>query len=181
MGRPSPEDFLDGKVTSDGRICLPVPRADDELTPVMLLLDEHLSTNEAAPPMRTMLGWPVEVQLSEPPGMHELTAAGANDEEPNNARLPPPKTYMLTRHRPTSMAMLIEEYVRFFKEIKGKDGDKIEITKRLPSPFVVSYLAFTKSKLPRVSALMTMPLVLGNGEFLATNGLDRKRKIFFCI
>src|SRR5262249_10011138 len=132
MDRPSPEDFLDEKVTSDGRICLPVPRADDELTPVMLLLDELLSTNQAAPPMRTMLGWPVEVQLSEPPGMHELTADGANDEEPNNSRLPPPKTYMLTRHCPTSMVMLIEKNVRFFKEIKGRDGCKIDAPQPLP-------------------------------------------------
>jgi hypothetical protein len=178
--RPSTAYYMDPGDEPGGRVSFPVPRADDELTPVMRLLDEQLMTGEPEPPMRSLMGWPVEVQLCEPMGMHELTAAGANDNEDEKRRLPAPKAPMFAPHDATSMALQIERYVRFTKESKTKDGNKT-VTKRLPPGFVISYLAFKQSKLPRVSTIMTMPVVLPNGEPLATNGLDRKRKIFFHI
>jgi hypothetical protein len=42
-------------------------------------------------------------------------------------------------------------------------------------------LKYHRSKLPRVHAVLTMPLVLPDGTLLATNGLDRKRRAVFRI
>jgi hypothetical protein len=170
-----------GRAAADGRPGFQVPDPDAELIPVMRLLDERLLTDEPEPPMRTVEGWPVEVRVREPVGMHELMAAGANDEEGDSGRLPAPKIHVLARHNACTMALLIERYIYFFKQLVLKDGTVIEIPKRLPSTFVTHYLDFDQSKLPRVSGLTTMPLVLPNGELLATNGLDRKRKTIFCI
>jgi hypothetical protein len=62
----------------------------------MRLLDQQLTTNELEPPMRSVDGWPVNVQLREPAALHELTPDSANNGE--NTPLPPPKTYALVRH-----------------------------------------------------------------------------------
>src|SRR5262249_44908906 len=103
--------------------------------------------------MRTVEGWPVEVRVCEPIGMHELTSAGANDNEDDSSRLPAPKIQVLARHTQCSLALLIERYMSFFKRVKRKDGTEIDIPKKLPGVFVIHYLNFDKSRLPRVSAL----------------------------
>ena len=156
-------------------------RSDGELLPVMRLLDERLSTDEAEPPMRSATGWPVEVRASEPAGLHELTASGANADEQQADRLPPPKLHTITRRTQCSMALTIERYVCFVKRVQTKDGTTLEIPKRLPALFVNHYLNYDRSRLPRATALATMPLVLPDGRFLATNGLDRARRIVFRI
>ena len=144
----------------------------------MDLLDEVFLTDEAIPPMRSINGWPVEVELRELAGFHELTAAGSNDDEAEDSRLPPPKSYILARHNAHTLALTIERYARFYQE--NPDGSRRYL--RLQEPFVVHYLEHKKSRLPRVvSSLMTTPLVLPDGELLAKNGLDRKRKTVFCI
>ena len=143
----------------------------------MELLDDVLLTNEPEPPMRSLNGWPVEVELQEPIGFHELTAGGSNDDEAAQSRLPPPKAYMLTPHNVCTLALLIERYTRFWG--KNANGDKYY--KRLDSPFVKHFLENKKSKLPRVGALMTMPIVLPDGKLLAKSGLDRALKTMFCI
>ena len=171
--RSSPETRTD-------RPQVEVPDKDGELLPVMRLLDERLSTDEAEPPMRSVTGWPVEVRASEPMGMHELTASGANDAEEDADRLPAPKLYTLAPHTQYSLALMIERYVGFVKRIH-KNGKTTEIPKRLPGVFVTHYLNNDRSRLPRVSALATMPVVLPNGRLLATNGLDRPRRTVFRI
>ena len=158
-----------------------VPHADDEMTPVMALLDKALLTDEPEPPMRSISGWPVEVELREPYGLHELTAAGSNDGDAGQSRLPPPKSYIIARHNPCSMELLIEHYAGFYLVKKQKDGGEIRLPKRLPGCFVTHYLEHKKSKLPKVSGLMTMPLVLLDGRLLASSGLDRELKTVFCI
>jgi Bifunctional DNA primase/polymerase, N-terminal len=158
-----------------------VPLPDGELLPVMRLLDQHLTTEEAEPPMRSLTGWPVEVRASEPVGMHELTAAGANAEEEPDARLPPPRIYTLAPHTQCSMALAIENYVGFVKRSRGKNGEVTEDPKRLPGVFVTHYMQYGQSRLPRVATLATMPLVLPNGKLLATNGLDHGRQTVFRV
>ena len=151
--------------TSGGTGALPEFRAPitvGELAPIMELLDDVLLTNEPEPPMRSLTGWPVEVELQEPTGFHELTASGSNDDEAAQSRLPPPKTYMLASHNACTLALLIERYARFWA--KNKQGDKYY--KRLDSAFIKHFLEFKKSKLPRVGALMTMPIVLPERQAL---------------
>ena len=121
-GKPPPDKFLDGVRTLDMRPRFPVPYPDDELTPVMGLLDEFMLTRESEPPMRSLDGWPVEVRAHAPIGMHELAAAGVNDEEMNGyTRLPPPKILTLARHTPSSMALMVERYIAFFKLVVPKN------------------------------------------------------------
>ena len=172
--RSSPETRTD-------RPQVEVPEPRRRTPPLMRLLDEHLSTDEAEPPMRSPTSWPVEVRASEPMGMHELTASGANDAEEDVDRLPAPNLYTLAPHTQCSLALTIERYVGFVKRIRRKDGATIEIPKRLPGVFVTHYLNYGGSRLPRVSALATMPIVLPNGQLLATNGLDRARRTVFRI
>ena len=159
------------------RLEFPAPSGIGELTPVMELLDAALLTKEPTPPMRSLSGWPVEVELREPAGLHELTAAGSNDDEAEESRLPPPKSYTLASHNAHTLALAIEKYARFY--VKKKGGSIVYV--RLPGSFVTSFLNFKKSKLPRVSSLMTMPLVLPSGELLAAYGLNRKLKTVFCL
>ena len=152
-------------------------RPDAEVGPVMQLLDGVLSSiNSAEPPMRDVEGWPVEVQCRETAGLHELTAEGANDEDDEKSRLPPPKHFLLTKHDKESLEVLIGDHVTFIKETK--DG---ECAVAPPAKFVAHYLKYRRSKLPRVHAVLTMPLVLPGGTLLATNGLDRLRRAVFRI
>ncbi len=177
--RGGPRQRLD--YSEDRRPRFEVPDAKGELTPVMRLLDEQLLTDEDEPPMRSADGWPVEVRVCEPIRMHELTASSANNEEGDNSRLPAPKLHTLVRHTQCSMALTIERYVAFFKRTRRKDTEVVEVPKRLPGPYVTHYLDYSKSRLPCVSALATMPLVLSNGQLLTKNGLDRARRIVFRI
>jgi hypothetical protein len=168
-----------------GRKRFPVPSTDTEKTKVMELLDEALAGIDAPePPMRDISesAIPVEVVLREPMNMHMLTKEGANsEEEKGHTRLPPPKTHMLVPHDYHSLALLIERHVQFYKVIEGKDGSVTRIPVALPKMFVEAYHAYRYSKLPRVGMVMTMPIVLPNGELLAMNGLDKKRRIVFRI
>jgi hypothetical protein len=183
--KPPPEEFLDGEKTLNMRPRFPVPYPDDELIPVMGLLDEFMLTRESEPPpMRSLDGWPVEVRAHAPIGMHELAAAGVNDEETSGyTRLPPPKLLTLARHTPSSMALMVERYVAFYKLVvpKKKGAAPAEVPKRLPATFVTHYLHFRASRLPRVWALATTPLILPNGQILAANGLVREQGVVFRI
>jgi hypothetical protein len=173
----------DNEPDDDGRKQIPAPQPDAEKAAVMRQLDELLTTDESEPPMRDLskIPLPVEVTMCEPVNMHLLESIGANSEEEKGyTRLPPPKTHMLTKHDAHSLALLIERYARFYKSVR--QGDRV---KRVPVAihdcFVQAYLVYRYSNLPRVGMVLTMPLVLPNGELLAQNGLDRKRKIVFRI
>jgi hypothetical protein len=61
----------------------------------------------------------------------------------------------------------------------GKDGSERSVA--LPQTFIEHYLAYRDSKLPRVGAIVTSPLVLPDGSVLANQGLDRRLKILFWI
>jgi hypothetical protein len=176
---PPPEEFLDGKKTHDGRPRFLVPGHDEELIPVMELLDACMLTEESEPPMRSLGGWPVEVRAYEPIiGMHELVP---EDEGVDVTRLPAPRMPAIVRHNRWSMAFEIERRVAFYKRIETKKGGGVEVPCSLPAKFVTGYLNFNASRLPRVSALATAPIVMPDGQVLATNGLDKKQGVVFRI
>ncbi len=152
-------------------------RPDAEAGPVMELLDNTLSGISAAePPMRGADGWPVEIQCRETAGLHELTSEGANDGDDEKSRLPPPKNILLTHHDNASLEILIGDHVTFVKKTKNSERAVAP-----PAKFVSHYLRYRRSKLPRVHAALTMPLVLPDGTLLARNGLDRERRAVFRI
>jgi hypothetical protein len=150
---------------------------DAEAGPVMKLLDDVLSSIDAAePPMRDVEGWPVEIQCRETAGLQELSSDGANDRDDEKSRLPPPKNFLLTKHDKESLEILIGDHVEFIRKTK-----KDERAVAPPAKFVTHYLKYRRSKLPRVHAALTMPLILPDGTLLARNGLDRKRRAVFRI
>jgi hypothetical protein len=170
------------KKDASGRPLLLAPHEDAPFKPVMKLLDKHMLINAPEPPMRTLDGWPVEVVESEPTGMHELTEAGADAEAGAEPRLPAPLIHMLSRHDSYTLALYVENYINFYKwPRKASDGNFSTTPARLHKSFVDHYLKFRDSRLPRVKGLLTMPLVLSDGQLLTQNGLDRKRKLIFRI
>jgi Bifunctional DNA primase/polymerase, N-terminal len=151
--------------------------ADDEIGPILRLLDDILSRVDAPePPMRDAEGWPVEVQCRQSAGLHKLTAEGANAEESAKSRLASPKHFLLTRHEKESLEIEWGDHLCFVQ--KTKDGEHYVAP---PEKFLNHFLKYRRSKLPRAHAVLTMPLVLPDGSLLAGNGLDRKRRAVFRI
>lgn len=123
-----------GAMADGKRPRFPVPRPDDELTPVMRLLDQQLLlADEPEPPMPTVEGWPVEVRIREPISTHELTAAGANGEEEIDAcHLPAPNIHVLARHNACSMALLVEKHVSFLRSLPTRTNARLKFRRGLP-------------------------------------------------
>ncbi len=161
----------------DRRLRLPVPSPDAERLPVLRDLDEVLTgTDVPEPPMRDLDGHPVEVRSRPPMLLHELSAAGANQDEAPKTRLPPPALPLLTRHDRFSLAHAIEGYVEYVAE---SDEDIRPVA--LPPVFVDHFMHYRDSALPRVGAVVTAPLVLPDGALLAPVGLDESRRLVFRI
>ena len=120
-----------------GKKIVAAPLYDAEVGPVMKLLDDVLSSVDAAePPMRDASGWPVEIQCRETAGLHELSSDSANDEADENSRLPPPKNLLLTKHDKESLEILIGDHVSFIRKtkIKKDDGTVERIIERAVAP-----------------------------------------------
>jgi hypothetical protein len=174
---PPPHPGDNGPDARAGKVRFAAIQPDAEAGPVMGLLDNVLSNVDAAePPMRDADGWPVEIQCRETAGLHELSSDTANDEDGEKSRLPPPKNLLLTKHDKESLEILIGDHVVFIRKTK-----KDERAVAPPAKFVTHYLKYRRSKLPRVHAALTMPLVLPDGTLLTRNGLDRKRRAVFRI
>jgi hypothetical protein len=91
-------------------------------------------------------------------------------------RLPPPKMWLLTPHDKFSMEHLIETHIEFVQETE--EGER---PVALQPKFVEHYMHYRDSRLPIVGAVVTNPLVLADGTFLAPDGLDRQRRVIFKI
>jgi hypothetical protein len=172
-----------GEKAADGRLRVEAPYPDGPRAGVMRLLDKALATEEAEPPMCDLYWAPTtEARMREPTGVHLLTADSANAEEKGEGtRLPPPPILSLVAHDKYSLGLLIEKHIEFYKITETKSGDIIESEVALPEAFVNAYMAYRDSSLPKVWSIATMPIVLPNGEILAKDGLDRKRKILLRI
>jgi Primase C terminal 2 (PriCT-2) len=167
-----------GWVDPSARQRLPVPRANAERLPVMQLLDAVLSTGAPNPPMRDLEGFPVEVRVRKPMGLHALTSETVNADDGGSSRLPPPALPLLSRHDTFTLAFLVEQHAEFYKDLD--DGSEVPVA--LPSIFIKHYIHYgAYSTLPKVSAVTTLPMVLANGELVGENGLDRKLCVFFSI
>ena len=86
-------------------------------------------------------------------------------------KLPDPDQWLLTRLTEAECAELIEQHINYV----DKNGRSVQLPKR----FVEHYLQRDDNKLPTVSAVSTLPIVLADGVLLATQGLDRERGIVF--
>jgi hypothetical protein len=159
----------------DKRAWLPAPDVDAPRLPTVISIDQLLcEVAKPEPPMRDLENWPVEVRSRLPMLMHELTSAGSNNDEAAKSRLPAPELPLLSRHDKISYGHEIERHIRFVQ--RRPSGDR-EVA--LPQTFVDNSMGYRDSKLPRVGAIVTAPLVLINGTMLATQGLDRELRIVF--
>ncbi len=86
-------------------------------------------------------------------------------------RLPAPEQWALHRMNEMEVAELIEQHIDYVDE----DGRSVH----LPTKFVRHYVSRDDGVLPTVVAIVTLPIVLGDGSLLAPDGLDRARGIVF--
>jgi hypothetical protein len=155
-------------VRTDPRPQLPVPKRDAPWLPTMAALNDVLGSSTARePPMRDIDGVVAAVHVRPLCGMHLLTAAGANAEEPDETRLPPPEHPLLTRLSEPQLAELIEQHIDYV------DGSGRSV--HFPPSFVRHYQTRTDGALPLVTAIATLPMVLPDGAILSGHGLNRER------
>jgi hypothetical protein len=131
--------------------------------------------NPGEPPMRDFEGYVAEVRLRQPARLHSLTAAGSNASE-DESRLPPPDLPLITRLDEIELAELIERHIDYVDQ----DGRSVH----LPMPFVRHYLRrfdYGEGGLPRVMAVLTLPLVLFDGTLLSGRGLNHEYETVFRI
>jgi hypothetical protein len=168
-----------GRAGKPGRVVLPMPAKGDEWLPVMMEIDEVLAAMQApVPPMRNVVGRNVYVETQTPIGLHLLTSASA-DADRSAPSIPAPPQRLLLYHDRYTLGHEIERHIAYEIVVGGKK--KQRRTKSLPMLFVDHYLRFRESRLPRVSAIVTSPLVLLDGTVLAHEGLDRERGLLFDI
>ena len=101
----------------DPRPQITAPAPDAPWLPQMDVLNDVLGASaEPEPPMRDIDGVVVQVRVRRRSKMHVFTELGANDEETNQTRLPPPEQPLLTRVSEAELAELIERHIDYFDE-----------------------------------------------------------------
>jgi hypothetical protein len=160
---------------TDPRPQIPAPMPDAPWLPQMQSLNDVLGASCAAEPvMRNVEGYATMIHVRRVPGMHTLTAHGANEGETEENRLPAPEEPLLSRLDEAQLAELIEQHIDYVDE-------KMIRSVHLPTPFVKHFQKRTDHALPVVTSVATLPIVLADGTILSGRGLDRKRGIVFRV
>jgi hypothetical protein len=154
---------------ADGRMILPRPEPDGELTPIVRLLDERLAADrQEEPPMRDASGDLVEVRVREPWALHLLTSDGSNDAADDVEPIQAPAEPGLVQLTPVGVEMLLERYVRWIVSKKNTS-----YFGALPRPFIDGLMQLAPSAIPEVRAINTAPLISMSGNVIDGVGLDR--------
>jgi hypothetical protein len=155
----------------DPRPQLDAPPPDAEWLPQMAALNEILGNcRDTEPPMRDDEGHLIAVRSRRMLGLHTLTDAGANNDEPERSRLPPPEQLLLTRLDKPAVAELIERHVEYL--------DAFHRPVHLGAAFVEHFqIRKGDPALPVSIAVSTLPIVLPDGGILAAPGLHRDHGI----
>ena len=157
----------------DPRPLIPAPAPDAPWIPQMQVLNDVLGESTAPePPMRDLDGYLIAVRVRPVDGMHALTSRGANQNEQDTARLPPPELPLLTRLDENHAAEMIERHIDY-----THDGGSVH----LALPFVRHFAQRHDGALPTVSAVATLPIVLPDGAILSGKGLARGHGIVFRV
>lgn len=162
----------------DPRPSLEAPLPDAEWLPVMAALNEVLGKSPAPePPMRDADGCLVAITERSIASMHLLTSANVNGDAPAEELQAAPPMPLITRLDDPQAAELIEQHIEYIIETKS-DGKR---PVHLGAQFVKHFVRRHDDALPRVSAVLTLPVVSGRGELLSGRGLDRKLGVVFRI
>jgi hypothetical protein len=164
----------------DQRLRRPLPPTDGEVTPVVMDIDRVLGKDDGDhPPMRRPDGSLVEVRMQVPFDLHQLTAATANAEA-DTPSIPAPPELLLAAMTPITVNMMIEKYLIWEKA--DKDGLFL-YNGVLGERYIKSLMQLKpeESGLPHIRAVVTAPMILGNGELLDGIGLDRGSGLYYAI
>jgi hypothetical protein len=159
-----------------------VPDSDAPYLPVLGPLDEVLCNGPGPePPFRSLAGRYATIQYCSPAIMHRLVSSEQVAEED---RLPAPPILSIVEIDATTLQMETEKYLTYYKETVGKDKHgppiKVRVPVQFPWNFARAYSTWGGSKLPRVEAVLTLPMVL-NGGLISGVGLDRKLNAIFKV
>ncbi len=156
-----------------GRIQLPMPDYQGELTPVLETVDEILAAADGpSPPMRDAYGAIVEVRDQRAVGLPDLFPVSTTA----TIALGTPMEPTLQALDRSAVSLQIERYIEF--RSAGSDAPR---TVRLPDPYVTAYQTYSRSRLPVVQAIIVAPLVGPSGRVLTGEGLDRGLEVYFRI
>lgn len=165
----------------DDRLLLDAPAASGELGPTLLAVDAKLcAVDMLEPPFRLTDGRLGLIRERVPGGLHMLLTEAeeaAKERGDDLSAIPAPAQAALVAADYTDAALEIEKHVRFVRHTK--EGETLPV--RIPEPHGKAYLNWLDSSLPRVSALVTLPLVMPGRELLTGHGLDAARKVIFRI
>jgi hypothetical protein len=129
------------------------------------------------PPFRSLTGRYALVQEQRPAIMHRLTTSEKVDKE---NWLPVPPVVSIVEVDTVTLLTNLEGYVTYLQMVKDKTGKTEAIPGRLPVEFAHAYASWVGSKLPRVEAVLTLPMVR-NGALITANGLDPKLQAIFRV
>lgn len=153
------------------------PACDAPWLPQMAILNEVLGSSTAEePPARDIDGVMVQVRVRRVPNMHALTAAGANEGDTVETRLPALEQPLLARLSEAELGELIEHHIDYVT-IKRSQIEHVH----LAGSFVDHFRTRPDNALPIIAAIATLPIVLGDGALLAKRGLHRERGIIFRV
>ena len=142
----------------------------------MRVLNEVIgNSTDAYPQARNIEGALVRERRMSLPGVHAFSSIVANSEEKDADanHIPAPEQWALSIMGGPEAAEMIERHIEFVTI----EGD----TCRLSAAYVEHYLKRSDGALPTITGISTMPVVLGDGVVMATNGLDRVRGTSFHI
>jgi uncharacterized tellurite resistance protein B-like protein len=160
----------------DPRPAVPTPLPDAEWLPIMEVLNSvHGKSTAAEPPMRTRNGDLAGIKTECVLSLHMLTGAEANSTSSKH-QLPAPPQMVIATLGEAEAAEMIERHVEFIAETK--EGIR---PVHLAPPFVRHFLNRSDRALPVVNGTSSLPIVLGNGDILTGQGLDRKHGIVFRV
>jgi len=152
---------------SDPRPVVNAPAADAPWLPEMRIYDEILcAVTDAIPPSRHADDELNCVRCTVFPGTHAFSSDDKDE--------PPAPQWHIRKLNEHEAADLLEKHIDF---VDPEDGRSVQC----PTRFVNHYRGWNGGTLPKLVAISTLPLVLGNGEILAPEGLDRLRGIAFII
>jgi hypothetical protein len=154
----------------DHRPQMAVPEPDAEWEPVIDTITGVLvASDEPEPPTRDPDGYVVRAWTRRMPRLRALTS---EREKP----LPAPEQVLITRLSEPLLAELIERYVAFLAD----DQRGIRLV-HLDTRFVRHLTHRPGDRLPILTAVSTLPIVLDDGSIMASNGLQRGYGTIFRI
>ena len=152
---------------SDPRPVVDAPAQDAPWLPEMSIYDEILcAVTDAIPPSRHVDDELNCARCTVFPGTHAFSSDDKDE--------PPAPQWHIRKLNEHEAADLLEKHIDF---VDPEDGRSVQC----PTKFVNHYRGWGGGMLPKLVAISTLPLVLGNGEILAPKGLDRLRGIAFVI